>query len=221
MSTSPERQKLREAQLDVQHAEHVVDEARRAAHHAQTKWSACNSAVAAIEREIAEIEEDERTSPSSSSDRFIAELASGGDVATLEKPPRLDELRAQLADAERESNLWFAARKTAEEAVESRQRALDMARDRVADAARIVADKEVDVAALLASAEAARQATLSELATLTAVAKMLPQASLGRQAIESFLAQGWCAPIAIERAPCDARYGDWFDKLRADASAKF
>ena len=91
------------------------------------------------------------------------------------------------------SAVWHVAGKTAEQAIEARRHALDLARHRVADAARCVADSELNVAALLASAEAARQKALSELATLSMVMRLLPQASPRRQAVESY-------PKALVRA---------------------
>jgi hypothetical protein len=211
MNAAKERALLR-ATIDEQaFAQNSLDEARRASAHATAKWSECNSMVGELTRQLADAEEEESAS---SSDRFIAELAGGGDVI---ETSRVDELRKALADGERESDLWRSARKTSEQAVESRLHALDMARDRVERAARAVADKEVDVSALLASAEVARQKVLGELSTLALVAKMLPQASIGRQSIESFMARGWCAPQHIENAAHDERFSDWFDALKVDA----
>jgi hypothetical protein len=212
MTISNERARLREAQIEFQNAEQIVEEARRASAHASAKWSASNSTVGELTRQLEDAEED----APASSDRFIADLAAGGDVI---ETSRVEEIRKALDTAEIESSVWRAARKTAEQAVEARQRACDTSRDRVADAARKVAHSELNIAAMIASAEAARQAVLSESATLRTVARMLPQASLGRQAIESFLQQPWIAPVAIERAPHDVRYGEWFDALKSDATA--
>jgi predicted nucleic acid-binding Zn-ribbon protein len=213
-STTPERARLREAQIEFQNAEQIVEEARRALAHASAKWSACNSTVGELTRQLEDAEQDESAS---SSDRLIATLAGGIDC--LDATSLVDELRKALDAAEIEVSVWRAARKTAEQAVESRLHALDTSRDRVNAAARRVADSELNIAAMIASAEAARQKTLSELSTLSLVAKMLPQASIGRQSVESFMAQGWCSPNSIERAPHDVRLSDWFDNLRIDASA--
>ncbi|MBG0796649.1 hypothetical protein IYX23_02920 [Methylocystis sp. L43] len=213
MSASVERQCLRQEIESQTFAERALDEAKRAAHHAETKWSDAAGKVGALERAIEEAEQD----APGSTDAFIASLAGGLDVIT-ESP--VDELRKQLDEAEVEIAVWRAARKSAEEAIEARLIALDMSKHRVADAARRVAAAEIDVTPMLARAETARQAVLSESATLIAVAHMLPHASLGRQAIESFLQQPWCSPNSIERAPGGERHREWFSALCGDADAK-
>lgn len=212
MNASAERARLRDAIEAQSHAQQAVDEARRAARNATQRWSDANQKVGAL---TAEIEESEDAP--SSSDRFIADLA--GDAATVLESP-ITELRKQRDSAEAESAVWAAGRNVAEEAVEARERALDLARYRVEEAARRVADIELDVAALLARAETGRQATLAASAELMTVMRLLPQASLGRQAIASFMQQPWHSPNAVERASGGENYREWFDALKGDADAK-
>lgn len=212
MPTSPERQRLAEAIEAQTRAHQAVDEARRAAHHTQSKWSAANQKVGALTAQIEEAEE-----APSSSDRFIAELAGGLDVVVEN---HVDELRKARDKAEIESAVCNAARSTSEEAIEARMAALDLARSRVDAAARIVADAELRIDALLARAETARQATLVATAELMTVMRLLPQASMRRREIESFLQIGWCAPNMIERVSGGVELREWFAKLCADASAK-
>lgn len=213
MPASVERQCLRQEIESQTFAERALDEAKRAASHAQSKWSDAAGKVGALERAIEEAEQD----APGSSDAFIASLADGLDVIT-ESP--VDGLRKQLDEAEVEIAVWRAARKSAEEAIEARLIALDMSKHRVADAARRVAAAEIDVVPLLARAEAARQAVLGESATLMAVMRMLPMGSIARQSVESFLQQPWHSPNSIERAPGGETYRAWFDALCGDASAK-
>lgn len=215
MTVSAERGRLREAIADQQAAERVLEEAQRAATNARERWSAVSARIGEINAEI----EDAQEHAENSSDDVISALAVGGDV--LDKPrARIDELRAALDASEIESAKWRHAINLAEQAIEARRNAVDVAQDRVAEAARRVAESELNVSALIARAEAARQATLVATATLNSVRAMLPHASVGRQAIESFMAQPWCAPISVERASGGENYHDWFDALRADADAK-
>ena len=212
MPTSVERQRLAEAIEAANAAQKLLDEARRAQHNAQTRWSDANGRVGAFTAQIEEAED-----APTSSDKFVAELA-GGLAVVVESP--VDELRKQRDKAQSESTVWRAACVTSEEAIEARMTALDLARSRVDEAARRVADAELGVSALIARAEAARQATLVATAELLSAMKMLPQSSMRRHEIESFLQRGWCSPNSIERAAGGERLSEWFDKLKADAGAK-
>ncbi|MBG0795859.1 hypothetical protein IYY11_21090 [Methylocystis sp. H62] len=209
MTASAERARLREAVEAAKDAQQAVDEARRAQHNATQRWSDANSKVAALTRAL---EEAEDAPP----DRFITELA--GDVATLLENPT-DELRKARDDAQAESAIWATGRTIAEESVMARERALDLARSRVDEAARRVAEIELDVAAMLARAEAARQATLHESAELMTVMRMLPQSSMRRHEIELFMQRGWHSPNAVERAAGSEAHRKWFAALCADAGA--
>jgi hypothetical protein len=214
---SPEREKLRDAIAAQTAAQQSLDEAKTAARHAQSQWSAANERSGALSRQIADIEEN----ADDSTDDLVASLAKGGDIAVLDKPTSIiDELRAQLEASEDESAKWRRAQLVAEQAIEFRRQALDLAERYVDNAARAVVDAELNVDALLEAAEAARQAVLRESAALFSARRVLPDGSAKRQAIADFLAQSWCAPNAIERASGGEDLRQWFEALMRDPTAK-
>jgi hypothetical protein len=215
---TPEREKLRDAIDNQRAAQQSLDEARRAQHVATERWSAANARSGNITRQIEALEE---APPDSGDDLMVASLAKGGDLATLDRPISVaDELRAQLEASEDESAKWRRAQLVAEQAIEFRRQALDLAERYVDNAARAVADVELNVDALIAESEAARQAVLMQSAALFAARRALPDGSAKRRAISDFLAQSWCAPNAIERASGGERLAEWFTALTRDPTAK-
>lgn len=217
MTASAERQKLRDTIEAQTNASHKLDEAQIARTNAQSRWSAANSKVGEI---VSQIEEAEGHAEGSS-DSLISSLASGADLAVLDKPRTLlDELRAQLAEAENESARWRDALKTAEEAVEVRKRALDMAAFYVDSAAKAVVGAELNIASMLCAAEALRDQLLNHQAKLAALSNTLDFHDPQRQTIDNFVNDvGWLLDSPWRNRPAAQPIKDMFDRLKGDAGA--
>lgn len=215
MVASAERQKLSDAIEAQTLASQRLDEAQVAAANARSKWSAANSNVGVISAQIEEGEENAEDS----SDAFVSSLASGADLSVLDKPKtHLDDLRAQLAEAEGESARWRDALKTAEEAVEVRRKALDMAAFFVDSAARAVMSAEVNFAALLSATEALRSELLDAQARLAALARVMDNQSDARKTIVNFLSDGWLLYSPWRDRAAAGPIKDAFAKLKSNAS---
>ncbi len=217
MNATPEREKLRAAIENANAAQRLLEEAQVARANASERWSASNQKVGAIEREI---EEAKEAPTDSSGDGFIASLAVGGDVAVLDKTKtNLDELHARLEDAERESHRWHEAIILAEQAVESRQRAYELAQHYVDRAAGDVVAKEVNVAALLCHAEGLRNQILDAQSRLAAIARAMDHHSEQRRAVDNFCADiGWLIDTPWRDRPAAQPVRDMLNALKADAS---
>lgn len=215
MPTSPERRRLAQAIEDTTNAQRLLDEARAARQNAQAKWSDANSRIGEINVEIEAAEEHAE----GSTDDVIASLAGGGDV--LDKPrTRIDELRAQLGNAERESAKWRHAIDLSEQAAEARQHALDMAEHFVDGAARKVVAVEVNVAAMLCVCEGLRSELLNSQAKLAAVAGSMEHGAEQRRTIDNFVNDvGWLVDASWRDRPAAQPIKDAFAALKVDASA--
>lgn len=215
MTASAEREKLRQAIENANAAQRALDEAQVARAHAQNRWSASNEKVGAIEREIEEIEE----APADATDKFVTSLAAGGDVATLEKPPRLDELHTALDAEEIEVAKWRHAIDLAEQAIESRRHALDMAQHFVDGAARRVVSAEINTAAaMLCHVEGLRSQMLDAQARLAAIASAMDFHSESRRTVDAFLADSWLIDSPWRDRPAAQPVKDMFAALKADAA---
>jgi DNA repair exonuclease SbcCD ATPase subunit len=218
--SSPERQKLRDA-IEKQHAaQATLDEAKVARANAQDRWSAANEKIGEIEKEIADLEEQAEHS----SDDLISSLASGADLAVLDRPKgRIDELRSRLAEAEHRSQQWSTALRAAEEAIEARQRAVEQAAFFTESAARAVMSAEVNAAAMLCNLESARNMVLDLQAKLSAIANTMDHQSEQRKAIDRVVNDtAWLADSHEVRRdrPAAQSIRSMFDALKQNADAK-
>jgi hypothetical protein len=217
MSANPEREKLREKIAAANEAQRLLDEAQVASAKAQSRWAACAERAAQVAAELKEAEERSH----SGDDGFIASLASD-DVATLEKPPLVDELRARLEAAEAETAKWRQAMRRAEEAIEARRHALDMATGFVDFAARKVASAELrddlGLQALRSHAEDLRAQLLDANARLLAVSNALELQDPQRAALEHFANDvGWLIDARLSGRPAAQPVKELFAALRKDA----
>ena len=170
--------------------------------------------IGEINIEIADAEERAKNS----TDDVISSLASGGDVETLEKTVNM--LRMELEAAELESAKWRHAIDLAEQAIESRRNAVDLAAHFVDIAARRVVGAEVNTAALLCAAEALRSELLDAQAKLAAIARAMVHGDEQRRTVDNFVDDvGWLIDSPWRDRPAARPIRDAFDKLRADASA--
>jgi chromosome segregation ATPase len=211
MTLSPEREKLATAIERQRDAQASLDEARRAQQTATQRWFAASARVTSIQQEIADFEQ----SPQSSSDRLIADLAGGLDVL-VESP--IADLRKQLDAAQAEVAVWDAARGTAEQAIESRRQALDLAEHYVDSAARRVVGAEVNVAALLSACAALRDEVLDAQSRIAAIAASVDHASDLRKRLDAFLSEGWLLDRPWRDRPAAQPIKSMFAALKADAS---
>ncbi len=215
MVLSAERQRLREAIETQSHAKKTLDEAQVAAANARERWSAANQKAGAIARQIDAAEEE----GSPSSDALISSLATGSDVATLQKP--IDELRIALKNAELESAKWRHAIDLAEQVIESRRDAVERAQFYADLAARRVVGAEIDAAAMLCAAEGLRNELLDHQAKLAALASSMEHGDEQRRAVDNFVNDvGWLVDAPWRNRPAGRQVKDAFTALKADASAK-
>ncbi len=207
---SSKREKLAAAIENQRAAQQSLDEARRAQQNATQRWFAAGARVTSLQEQIADFEQ----SPQSSSDRLIADLAGGLDVLVESS---IDDLRKQLDAAQAEVAVWDSARRTSEEAIESRRQALDLAEHYVDSAARRVVGVEVNVAALLAATEGLRNELLDMQARIAAIAGAVDHASDLRKRLDSFLSDSWLIDRPWRDRPAAQLIKSMLAELKRDA----
>ncbi|MGD9544333.1 MAG: hypothetical protein AB7F41_04890 [Methylocystis sp.] len=215
-TTSNERQRLRDAIAAQANARQSLDEATRALANAQSKWQASNQRAGLIIREIEEIEAE----PDTAADALIAGLANGADLATLDRPKaRIDELRAQLNEAEEQSARWRQTIKLAETTIADRRQAVELAGHYVDGAARGVVAVEADIDGLMREAEAARANILDVQAKLAALASSMDHSAEKRRTIDNYLVDSWLRDSPWRDRPAGQPIRDAFTRLKSDADA--
>jgi chromosome segregation ATPase len=216
MKNTHERQKLRDAIEKQRVAEQSLDEAKIARANAQDRWSAANAKIGELEAQIADLEEQAEHSP----DALIANLAAGADVDVIDRPQNaVAELRVELQAAEHRSAQWSAAVRTAEEAVEARTKALELAQFYTETAARKVMATEVNATALLCHLESLRVQVLDTQCKLAALANAMTHEAEQRRTIDNALVDDWLRDSPWRDRPAAQSIKDAFARLKTDASA--
>lgn len=209
-ANSSEREKLRSAIADQQAAQHALEEAQRAASNARERWFAASRKADQLAAQIEEVAEQPP-------DKFIEALA--GDLATIIDSP-VAALRKQLEAAEAELTVWGAARSVAEDAIEARRKALDLAQYFVDTAARRVVEAETNIAAALCACEALRSELLDSQARIAAIAGSVEHTGDLRKRLDAFLTDSWLIDAPWRNRPAEQQVKDAFAALKADADAK-
>ena len=185
-----------------------LDDARSAAEKARGLVWAAEDRLAALREDAAQAQ------PAGA---LIASLAAGNaDIAELERPQV--ETSAKLEGAEQEVSAWRRAREAADNEIAPREKALQKAQRRIKDAVEEVM-RTVDIDAIIARAERARDTLIAERCRLAQICEALPWFSEERKAVESFLSHpflaheagdGWKDHAAVEpwRAAVDALHRD-------------
>ncbi|HEY8124196.1 MAG TPA: hypothetical protein VIF88_02080 [Methylocystis sp.] len=218
--TTAERQKLARA-IEVQRqAQQALDEAQLAHANAEARWSACAAKSGAIARAI---EAAETGKTEDSTDGMIAALASGADLAVLDKEKSsLDELRDNLVKADEETARWRRAVKVAETAVGDRKEALNLAASYTDGHARKVIADEVEIDAMMRDCESARAVVLDLQAKMAAIAGVMDHFSEKRRTIANAIdgfdwirdSQTW------RKRPAGEPIRAMFEALKSDSAAE-
>ncbi|MBG0800786.1 hypothetical protein IYW40_04665 [Methylocystis sp. H4A] len=210
MNASAERARLRDAIADQTRAQEALEEAQRAAANARDRFFAASRKADQL---AAQIEETAQQPP----DKFIEALA--GDLDVIIDSP-VAELRKELEAAEAQLTVWGAARTVAEDAIETRRKALDLAQYFVDGAARRVVEAETNVAAALCACEALRSELLDSQSRIAAIAGSVDCASEQRKRLDAFLTDSWLIDAPWRNRPAGQQVKDAFAALKNDAAAK-
>jgi hypothetical protein len=209
---SPQREALAAAIANVAQAESDLRVARSAAGKARDRAWAAQDRLEALR-------EEHQAATDDPAGAFIAAMQEGREagVAELEAPTKTRE--AAESDVQREIDALMATRAALDKAIPDREKALADAKNKLAGAVAEVIRSEVDVAALLAEAEAVAADTVSRRSALYQLQSLLPPTSEEKAAIGQFLSRLWLRQEG-SRHPAAQAITAARDALMRDADAE-